>query len=297
MYIGNVEVYGIIYKITNLINGKVYIGQTIQGFNKRYKARGSDIERVYKSNKRLKDANKRYCRHLFNAINKYGFEAFEVIKIFDVAFSKEELDIKEKHYIKQYNSNNGNFGYNITSGGEGFMGYDIWKNKTQDEIEQWKRKISISRTGNPKVCGKNNPMYGRPWWNENTPQEKIDEWKDNIRKANSGENNYFYGKHHTEETKRKISEKNKEKSKGLKNKKSIKYILIDLEGNEIVLCGKDLYNDHSNGFLNVDKRVFDKYIRPYGNIDIDRINKTPRSMITIKKLKPYNGWKVIEATK
>ena len=40
--IGNLEVHGIIYKIENLVNHKVYIGQTTQGFNKRYNYSGKD---------------------------------------------------------------------------------------------------------------------------------------------------------------------------------------------------------------------------------------------------------------
>lgn len=36
MKIGNLEVYGVIYKITNKVNNKVYIGQTVLGFKKRY---------------------------------------------------------------------------------------------------------------------------------------------------------------------------------------------------------------------------------------------------------------------
>ena len=49
MEIVNLEVYGVIYKIKNLINKKVYIGQTTQkgGFNSRYKYNGEGIERVY----------------------------------------------------------------------------------------------------------------------------------------------------------------------------------------------------------------------------------------------------------
>ena len=57
---------------------------------------------------------------------------------------------------------------------------------------------------------------------------------------------------------------------------------------------KELYNDHSKGLLNVEKRIFDKYIKPYGNIDIDRINVTSKSKITIEKLRQFNGWIIEE---
>lgn len=46
--IGNLRIYGTIYKITNKINNKVYIGQTTSEFNKRYHYGGNTpIERVY----------------------------------------------------------------------------------------------------------------------------------------------------------------------------------------------------------------------------------------------------------
>lgn len=115
--IGNLEVYGIIYKITNVINDKIYIGQSTQGFNKRYSYKGNDIERVYKHHEVAKCKKRRYNAHLLKSINKYGFESFDVVKVFDVAFSKEELDIKEDMYIRLYKSTNIEFGYNNMFGG------------------------------------------------------------------------------------------------------------------------------------------------------------------------------------
>lgn len=122
MKIGNLEVYGVIYKITNLVNGKIYIGQTIKknGFKDRYPYNGDGIERVYKTHHYRRKNNDGYNKHLLESIEKYGFKSFRVIEIFDYAFSKKELDIKEKLYINLYNSNDDLYGYNRTIGGESF---------------------------------------------------------------------------------------------------------------------------------------------------------------------------------
>ena len=97
------ERYGIIYKITNTINDKVYIGQTTKTFNRRYSG----------GKWWLKTTNK----HLLSSVNEYGVEAFEVDKELDVAMTKEELNLKEKLWIEYYQSNNRLYGYNIEDGG------------------------------------------------------------------------------------------------------------------------------------------------------------------------------------
>lgn len=166
MKIGNLEVYGIIYKITNKINNKVYIGQTIQkgGFKERYSRGGETlIEKCYKYHLYNK-LNKKYYynEHLLSSIEKYGCKSFVVNEIFDVAFSKEELDIKEQCWITMYKSNNRKYGYNKNEGGMGNVGFTHTK----------ETKEKISRAFKGKYIGKKH---------------------------------HFYGKHHTEETKRKIS--------------------------------------------------------------------------------------------
>ena len=75
----NSKPYGIIYCITNKVNGKRYIGQTTMPLYKRWHAH--------------KKANGR-CISIAAAIKKYGVDAFEIIEI-DRAFSREELDEKE----------------------------------------------------------------------------------------------------------------------------------------------------------------------------------------------------------
>lgn len=149
MKIGNIEVYGIIYKITNKINGKCYIGQTTKGFDKRYVYQGEDIEKVYKYHLTMKKYDN-YNEHLFRSIEKYGVDSFEVIKVFDVAFSQIELNIKEKFYIKLFKSNERDFGYNINEGGEG--------NSRPCKEET---KIKISKANKGKLLGEKNPMYGK----------------------------------------------------------------------------------------------------------------------------------------
>ena len=147
----NLEVYGTIYLIRNKVNGKCYIGQTQEknGFDSRYSYSGEGIERVYNHHRYLKEHNKSYNKHLLGSIEKYGFEAFEINKCLDYAFSLEELNVKEKVYIQLYDSFEN--GYNETLGGEGKEGCC--------HSEETKTKISEANKGKHK--GENHYMYGK----------------------------------------------------------------------------------------------------------------------------------------
>lgn len=148
MNIGNLEVYGIIYKIENLINSKVYIGQTIQkgGFKDRYSGNNinNPIEWVYNFHSRTYERSDTHCNeHLLNSMNKYGIDSFKVVEVFDVAFSEDELNTKEKCWISVYKSNNPKYGYNSTNGGDSF--------KFSDD--------SKVRDGNKIICINNNIVF------------------------------------------------------------------------------------------------------------------------------------------
>ena len=98
----------IIYLITNTINKKVYVGQTMYTFNERYEGAGVGAERV----KRTYEINsERGNTHLYNAMCKYGTENFTV-EIIHIAQSKEELNYFEHFYELYYNARNPKYGYN-----------------------------------------------------------------------------------------------------------------------------------------------------------------------------------------
>lgn len=98
---------GVIYKITNKINSKVYIGCTTKTIEERY---SSHIHRCYKQKYRCK---------LYNSIRKYGKENFKIELLQECAI-KDMYEL-EKKYIAQYDSYKK--GLNSTLGGEGFLGY------------------------------------------------------------------------------------------------------------------------------------------------------------------------------
>ena len=91
-----------IYLHRNKINNKVYIGQTIQPLEDRWKNGFG-----YKT-----------CYYFYNAIQKYGWDNFEhIILEQSENWTQEELNNKEKEYIKLFNSTNPDYGYNICEGG------------------------------------------------------------------------------------------------------------------------------------------------------------------------------------
>lgn len=99
-----------IYKITNRINKKVYIGKTYTSVEQRWK-------------EHLRDYNKTRCekRPLYSAMNKYGIENFSIEQIEETSSPEE----REKYWIEKYGSFHN--GYNATLGGDGksYIDYDL----------------------------------------------------------------------------------------------------------------------------------------------------------------------------
>ncbi len=79
--------YGIIYKITNIDNGKIYVGQTITSIKRRFK---QHLKSAFSEDKRFK------YLPLSNAIRKHGTERFKIEKI-DEADNRNDLNKKERY--------------------------------------------------------------------------------------------------------------------------------------------------------------------------------------------------------
>lgn len=101
-----------IYKITNLVNNKVYIGQSARGVRERF-------------TRHINDAmSDRLDTHFARAIRKYGPENF-VVEVIDTADTQDELNQKEQYWIREHDSIR--HGYNETDatykcGGNTYMG-------------------------------------------------------------------------------------------------------------------------------------------------------------------------------
>lgn len=95
----------IIYKITNLINNKCYIGQTIKTLDARKSQHISTSKR-----------NIEVSHHLYSSFNKYGIDNFSFEEI-DTATTIDELNEKESYWIEYYHTTDPNLGYNLKGGG------------------------------------------------------------------------------------------------------------------------------------------------------------------------------------
>lgn len=121
----------IIYKITNKINQKVYIGQTIGTLENRWKRHQNDA------------LNNILNTHFARAIRYYKPENF-IIEIIDIANNQEELTKKEYYWINYYDSVNN--GYNETNA-EYKCGGNTYKSKTPEELKVIGDKIRKSKIG------------------------------------------------------------------------------------------------------------------------------------------------------
>ena len=111
---------GYIYKITNKVNGKSYIGKTERTIQRRF------LEHCHEAYE-----ERSYNRPLYRAIRKYGKENFEIVEL-EQTNQTEEREIYWINFYKTYGAN----GYNATKGGDGthYLDYELII-KTYNEIK------------------------------------------------------------------------------------------------------------------------------------------------------------------
>lgn len=170
------DVSGLIYLIKNKINNRIYIGQTTRSF----------IDRIQDHKRGFSNS------YLQNSFNKYGWDNFE-FSIIDTATTLDELNKKEIEYIKEYKSNQREFGYNIELGGKNAIpDIETLEKMSRSHLgivqsDEWvNRRIAKAGTEEAK-------KYGRP----KTEEEK--------RLLSLNSTKYWLGKERSDETKQKIS--------------------------------------------------------------------------------------------
>jgi len=167
---------GTIYKLTSP-SGKSYIGQTM---NISIRRRTFKNLNAYYSGKRMD-----------NAIKKYGPEAFEftiLIQIYDQSRDelRRKLDELEVYYIEKYDTYRN--GYNMTIGGSGTKGCFM--------TEESRQKIRLA------ALGRIGAMKGKHL------SEKSRKMISDHAKTRTGCKNPFYGKSHSDNTKKRIGDAN-----------------------------------------------------------------------------------------
>ena len=183
----------IIYKAKNIVNGKIYIGQTINTLNHRKLGH-------------LHHANNNSDTYFARAIRKYGIDNFKW-QVVCICPNLDVLNEQEQYYISFYGSMNN--GYNLTSGGLNCEPSEETKKKISESLKgkakskDHRKKISISRKGArfSEEHLKNLSIAHQGRTKEHCKKISIAAKK---RLANK-ENNSFYGKKHSEETRKKMS--------------------------------------------------------------------------------------------
>ena len=151
------KVYGRVYGITNKIDGKRYVGQTIKKISYRF------------------NEHARANSPLGEAMRQYGRENFELVEL-EKCYSFEELNEAEKKWIKEWDCKEPN-GYNRTDGGDGVL----------NPVKGTREKMAKASTGNQYALGrKHTEEEIERIRNSNLGKKRTPETCENVRKAKLG---------------------------------------------------------------------------------------------------------------
>ena len=204
----------IIYKITNLINNKFYVGQDIK-----------DDPKYFGSGKLIQ-----------LAIKKHGKENF-IKETLEICTDEKQMDEREIFWIKELNATNRKIAYNICEGGrtyrtmKGENNVRFGKHHSEETKALLREKRKLQ-----KMSEEQKQRLREKWLGEENPgkhksKETIEKIKESLSKIDrTGVNSSMSGKTHSEETKKHWSEIRKGKNTGTSNTTSIRYIIETPEG-------------------------------------------------------------------
>ncbi len=154
-----------VYLITNRLNGKVYVGKTVQ----------KNLDSYFRHNLRNAESGRKDKNYLYSAIRKYGSDAFTVQPICRPT-SENLMSALECWYIGHYGCNNPEKGYNLTSGGDGVSGMmqsEFSKQKLRERSigNTWRRGSVLSDETKQRISDSKKIAYqnGLQIWNKNKP--------------------------------------------------------------------------------------------------------------------------------
>ena len=212
-----------IYKYTNKVNNKVYIGRTYRTLERRAGYKGEGYQG---------------CTYFYRAIQKYGWDNF-IPEIIEENLTAPEASKREIYWIHFYESSNKEKGYNLTDKIHSEFTKETIEKTSQNRMGQ-PREISESarqkmRDHHADVSGSKNPNFGKrypgrgkgrtvseetrrkiseavkgkckgkiPWNKGLSPSE---ETRKKLSNALSGINNPFYGRKHSEKSLQKMRNK------------------------------------------------------------------------------------------
>lgn len=147
-----------VYLAINKINNKVYVGQTINTLNRRktshYAAARNEKDNLY----------------FHRAIRKYGENNFDWI-VLDKANNQDKLNELEQFYIAKYKSNNSQYGYNMTSGGDAHteQAQQFWDDDSRSQ--EWREELKERMNA---------------YWSDDNNREKHKQWMNNYYQTEQG---------------------------------------------------------------------------------------------------------------
>lgn len=226
--------YGIVYKATNKINGKSYVGQTTKTLE----------QRIYDHKYKVDHYSN---LHFHNALRKHNFNNFEWLVI---EKCKDDLDLAEQWYIRKFDTYKN--GYNMTFGGDFNPSLipEIAKkiseaHKGKKLSGEHKKKISVALTGenNPAKRSEVRKKISLSKIGDKNPARRKD-IKQKISISTTGEKHWNWGKYLSKETKKKISLKHKGKTLSEEHKEKLRKATKNVNKVKCEYCNRMFYPWH-----------------------------------------------------